>query len=80
MFHIRIKVSTTHMLVYLFFHTYLSNSYIVFFQNRIECTSCNFNSFHNFIITFSICILYLRLWERRLLFVIYVAHNRAYPF
>ena len=33
MFHIRIKVSTTHniMLVYLFFHTYLSNSYIGFF-------------------------------------------------
>ncbi len=60
------------------FHTYVSSSYS--FQNRIECTSCNFNSFHNFIITFSICILYLRLWERRLPFVIYVAHNRAYPF
>ena len=36
MFHIRIKVSTTHVLVYFFFHTYVSNSYIVFFKIELN--------------------------------------------
>ena len=52
-FHIRIKVSTTLCFYNSFcFHTYASSSYS--FQHRIECTSCNFNSFQDFIIAFSI--------------------------
>ena len=52
MFHIRIKVSTTHMLVYFFFHTYVSNSYIGFFSksNRMHLLQFQFFSqFHHHI-------------------------------
>ena len=51
--------SVDHTYVCIFVFSYLFGT--GFFSKRIECTSCNFNSFHNFIITFSICILYLRL-------------------